>query len=112
MSLPYKEKESNQITLFGRNNIKKSWENEWQDMPEFHQKKVEAHATIVIRFRNEEDLQKFAKLVEQTHLNINSKSMWFPELERKDLYKRGELNYDNGKTFLSRDRYVDKKNDK
>ncbi len=95
MASPYKEKESSQNSLFEEKDIKKGWENEWQDMPEFHQKKVEPHATIIVRFRNEEDLQKFATLTDQ-NLNNKSKSMWYPKLEIQDLHST---------------RYIDKKNE-
>lgn len=50
------------------------WKQEWQDMPEFVQDKKEPYAKINIRFDNEEDLQEFAKLINQ---NITKKQKVF-----------------------------------
>lgn len=58
------------------------WKKEWVGMPEFIQEKTEKPYTeIKIRFRNEEDLKKFSKIVEQT-LTKKTKSIWFPKIER------------------------------
>ena len=57
------------------------WKKEWVDMPEFVQEKQEPHAKIIVRFRNEEDLQKFAEAIGQPLTN-KTKSIWFPALER------------------------------
>lgn len=54
---------------------------EWIDMPEYVQEKQKPHAQIIVRFRNEEDLKKFAGLVEQ-NLTNKTKSIWYPELIR------------------------------
>jgi hypothetical protein len=96
MSKDYKKKESNQNSLFTDSEIKKDWEEHWQGMPEFVQNKLEPHATIIVRFRSEEDLQDFAKLVKQD-LNNKTKSIWYPKLQIQNLYNT---------------RYVDKKDDK
>lgn len=49
----------------------------WKDMPEFVQDKKEAHAKIIFRFENEEDLQEFATLINQK-LTKKTKSSWHP----------------------------------
>tara|TARA_B100000073_G_C23286654_1_gene392817 strand:- start:138 stop:446 length:309 start_codon:yes stop_codon:yes gene_type:complete len=49
-------------------------------MPEFENDKNDAYATIFCRFRNEEDLRKFANLVEQKSINKKTKSIWYPML--------------------------------
>jgi len=54
-------------------------ETEWIGMPEYTSNKLEAYKTLVIRFRNEEDYQEFAKIIEQT-LTKETKSIWFPKL--------------------------------
>jgi len=59
----------------------KSWEKEWQDMPEFVQEKQKPHAQIIVRFENEEDLQEFATLIGQKLTN-KTKSIWHPQLVR------------------------------
>jgi hypothetical protein len=56
-------------------------ETEWKGMPEFVQDKQEPYAKIIIRFRNQEDLDEFANLVGQK-LTAKTKSMWHPFLER------------------------------
>lgn len=53
----------------------------WHDMPEFHQPKKEEYHLLYVRFRNEEDLQEFAKLLDQT-ITKNTKSIWYPKLDR------------------------------
>jgi hypothetical protein len=70
------------------------WDEHWQGMPEFDQPPKEPFAIIVVRFRNQEDLDDFAQKIGQK-LNRNSQSTWHPEL------KNGELG-----NSLSR-RYVD-----
>jgi|TARA_X000001036_G_scaffold438847_1_gene487832 hypothetical protein len=51
----------------------------WVDMPEYeHKKDAGPHKTIYVHFRNEEDYQEFAKLVE-TGLTKKTKSIWYPK---------------------------------
>ena len=50
---------------------------EWDDMPEFVQEKQESFAKIIIRFENENDLEDFAKLINQK-LTPKTKSIWYP----------------------------------
>ena len=52
-------------------------EDLWVGMPEFCQERKEAHAKIIFRFENEEDLQEFAKLIGQ-RLTSKTKSSWHP----------------------------------
>ncbi len=58
------------------------WKNEWVGMPEFIQEKSDKPFTqITIRFKNEQDLKDFSKLINQ-NLTKKTKSIWFPEIER------------------------------
>lgn len=57
------------------------WKDEWKDMPEFIQEQQKPYAKIIVRFENEEDLQKFASLINQKLTN-KTKSIWFPQLIR------------------------------
>ena len=50
--------------------------DEWKNMPEFVQEK-QKEIRIVIRFRNEEDLAEFAKLIDQK-LTLKTKSIRYP----------------------------------
>lgn len=73
--------------LFQGDEMEKDWEKEWIGMPEFVQEKKEEYSKVIVRFRNEEDLQKFAKLLEQ---NVNSKtqSIWYPKLIFQDHFSK------------------------
>lgn len=58
------------------------WKNEWIGMPEFIQTKSEKPFTqITIRFKNQDDLNEFSKLINQK-LTKKTKSIWFPQIER------------------------------
>jgi hypothetical protein len=52
---------------------------EWEGMPEFHQEDLTSKRKIFIHFRNEDDVQEFAKLINQT-ITPKQKSLWFPYL--------------------------------
>ena len=67
-----------------------SWAENWQGMPEFKQETKREYAKIVFRFRSQEDLDAFAKLINQT-LNRNSQATWYPELGRGEL--QGHMKY-------------------
>ncbi len=55
------------------------WKDHWKGMPDFEQN--QAHfKKISVKFRNEEDLQKFADLVGQK-LTPKSSGIWFPAPE-------------------------------
>jgi DNA repair ATPase RecN len=73
-----------QESLFEEQDLTKDWEKEWQDMPEYKQDRKQAYANINVRFRNEEDLQKFAKIVDQ-NLNQKTQAIWYPKLEIQNL---------------------------
>lgn len=64
-------------TLF--DNLETDWQKEWKDMPEFVQEDLTSQRKIVVHFRNEEDVKRFAELIGQ---NITPKqpSLWFPEM--------------------------------
>ena len=50
---------------------------EWINMPEFHQEDIGPHRQLVVSFKNEEDVQAFAKLIDQ-NITFKTKSLWFP----------------------------------
>lgn len=52
-------------------------DDEWFDMPEFVQQKQEPYSKIIIRFETEDDLNDFAKLINQK-LTKKTKSIWHP----------------------------------
>jgi len=53
---------------------------EWQDMPEFFQEDLTPYRVLNVRFRNEEDVQKFAELMGQK-ITPKLKTIWFPYAE-------------------------------
>lgn len=55
------------------------WKEEWQDMPEFVQKEAKAYQEIKIRFYKAEDVDAFAKLIEQK-ISRKTKYLWFPKM--------------------------------
>jgi len=61
------------------NNSTNSWEEEWQNMPEYSNKEIEPYKTIKIHFKTEQDYDNFSKLIDQ-NLTEKTKSVWYPEL--------------------------------
>ena len=51
--------------------------DEWKGMPEFHQEDLTPMHSINVRFKNAEDMENFAKLVDQK-INLKTKTIWFP----------------------------------
>jgi len=58
------------------------WQSEWVGMPEFIQESQKPYAAINFRFKSQEDLDSFAKLIGQ-RLTNKTKSAWFPEIEKR-----------------------------
>ena len=57
------------------------WEKHWIGMPEFQNKENKYFHTLKIHFKNQEDYDAFAKLIEQ-NLTLKTKSTWYPEQDR------------------------------
>jgi|TARA_B100000424_G_C22659492_1_gene362965 dTDP-4-amino-4,6-dideoxygalactose transaminase len=70
----------NNLKLFEDFDEVKKWEEHWQDMPEFYQEDLTSKRKIIVHFRNEEDVQKFAKLLNQ-RITPKSPSLWYPEMK-------------------------------
>jgi hypothetical protein len=64
--------------LFGYEEF--DWRKEWQGMPEFFQEDLMPYRVLNLRFRCEEDVQEFAKLMEQV-ITPKQKALWFPYAE-------------------------------
>jgi hypothetical protein len=60
----------------------KEWKKHWKGMPEYEQEDNPSYKKIYVSFRNEEDYQEFAKLIDQ-NLSIKTKSIWYPKLDRE-----------------------------
>ena len=52
---------------------------EWEDMPEFTQKSVEAFKRMIVHFATQEHVDRFAELVKQS-ITAKTKYIWFPEV--------------------------------
>ena len=55
---------------------------EWVGMPEYDNNDKTSYKSLKIHFRNEEDIKKFAKLLNQK-ITSNTKSLWYPALTRE-----------------------------
>lgn len=64
------------------------WQKHWVGMPEFEQNDKKPYKTLYLHFKNQEDYDAFAKVIEQ-NLTMKTKSTWYPKLERdENLLKR------------------------
>lgn len=52
---------------------------EWKGMPEFVQEDLTSFKSIIVHFRNQEDMDKFAELMKQK-ITFKRKSLWYPEM--------------------------------
>ena len=57
------------------------WKKEWQNMPECEMDDLSSFRKIVVHFRNQEDIDKFAELI--GHKITKAPSLWYPEWEKR-----------------------------
>jgi exonuclease I len=57
------------------------WKKEWQGMPEFKMEDLSSFRKIVVHFRNQEDIDKFAELIGQKI--TKAPSLWYPEWKKR-----------------------------
>ena len=57
------------------------WKKEWQDMHEFEMEDLSSFRKIVVHFRNQEDIDKFAELIGQKI--TKAPSLWYPEWKKR-----------------------------
>jgi hypothetical protein len=81
----------NNLKLFDDYDNVKKWQEHWEDMPEFIQEDLTSKRKIIVHFRNEEDVQKFAKLINQ-RITPKLPSLWFPKLEKRSHYNKVFIN--------------------
>jgi hypothetical protein len=72
------------LLLFDNNEFQKDWQKEWKNMPEYKSDNLEPYRSLIIHFKNKNDIQEFANLLNQKITN-KTKSIWFPKLEKKIL---------------------------
>jgi hypothetical protein len=58
-----------------------TWQDVWQGMPEFDQQDLSSFKHVVVHFRNQEDLDRFLRLVKQSTGDVRQNSIWFPRAE-------------------------------
>ena len=89
------EKEDLQDKLFP---IPYDWEEEWKDMPEYHNwQEADPQITATFKFRNEEDFQRFKKIISEHgydgakvfdgEQSLTKKQAWFPHNEQPRFYR-------------------------
>ena len=54
------------------------WEEHWQGMPEYIQENKLAYKSLIVSFKNKEDMNEFAKLINQK-INFKTKFLWHPK---------------------------------
>lgn len=54
-------------------------DEEWQGMPEYSKKDLTSYQHIVVHFSCEEDVQKFAKLIDRK-ITKKTNSIWYPPI--------------------------------
>jgi hypothetical protein len=60
---------------------------EWEGMPEFEQKDKTAHRSVIVHFRNDEDVAAFL-LTLGVDLSGSAKYMWHPPQANRDLHSQ------------------------
>jgi predicted site-specific integrase-resolvase len=73
------EDEAVSLNFYSKDDLENDWQKEWKDMPEFIQEDLTSHRKIVIHFRNDADVKKFAELIGQK-ISPKQTSLWFPEM--------------------------------
>lgn len=69
--------------------LEEGWREHWVNMPEFVQEDLTPYRVINVRFRNEEDVALFEKLMNQ-QITPKQKTIWFPYAEPR---RRAHLRY-------------------
>jgi hypothetical protein len=59
-----------------------NWQLEWKGMPEFAQEDLTSHRRVIVHFRNDADVEEFAKLLNQ-RITLKQPSCWFPKMDNR-----------------------------
>lgn len=84
--LPMLGFDDGQLNAFGLEIIKGETDiaEEWQGMPELKQEDQSAFQSVIVHFKTQEAVNKFAKLLKQ-QITPKTKFIWFPHVERNKL---------------------------
>ena len=74
-----KMKKIKQQDLFNKS-VKEEWKKEWKDMPEYKQKDLRSFRRLIFHFRNQKDIDKFSKIINQK-IHPKTNSYWHPKLK-------------------------------
>jgi hypothetical protein len=58
-----------------------TWQDHWKGMPEFEQDAQTPFRTLIVHFRNQDDVNNFVETIQQ-EITDKTKSIWHPALER------------------------------
>ena len=86
-------KDTDQTNMFEGLGVKKTWEEEWDSMPEYVLNDLTSFQSIIVHFENKEELKKFAELVEQK-LTYKTKSIWYPKVKIETYMDKRYVNKD------------------
>ena len=75
-----------ELDIFSSEDLPDLYEKHWGGMPEFVQEDKTPHRTIMIHFRNEEDVKRFAAVI-GIELFERTQSTWYPEMH---FFKNGK----------------------
>lgn len=70
-------KDQDNFLPFGEEDLKKDWEKEWVDMPEFVMKNKEPVKQLIISFNSWDNYFNFEKVINQK-LTCKTQSVWYP----------------------------------
>ena len=59
-----------------------AWQDEWIGMPHFENNENEAFKKLVVKFKTKEDVNEFTKMIDQSNITDNTRSIWYPQLVR------------------------------
>ena len=77
---PPETDEVGSLTLFDEADVHEIW-REWGGMPTFDQRDLQPWASVMVNFRNPDDLKAFQRLLQQNFPWPSSRSIWYPKLE-------------------------------
>ena len=76
---------SKAASLFVLDGTEEEWNvQHWEDMPAFEQEHLDIFGSMNIAFRTEEDFKKFAALIEQPSISVNSRGVYYPARGEND----------------------------
>ena len=64
---------------------------EWEGMPEYENEDLTSFKTIIVHFRNKEDIKQFSELMKQK-ITEKTKSLWHPKLEKEVFVNKSYIN--------------------